>query len=337
MRATWMAVLLLGCGAGGVGDDEGGSSPLDLERFGEVPPVTGTWAAALDGLDDQIDAQSFGPAQVGDPATYAGSEATTPSATGEISSVYYETAGLAGAVEKVRDRRPEAVKNDEAGARLASDIARDLTLAFTGDAPDGQRGSARWYARRAVRTLDAFYLLTVWEGLSERSADGYDRAIATLWDDERKPRGIGRRIADADTACGTDYLDAARLLLVGARDPFAQALEEKGLPDPLDRLTIQEGDSPEYDSAIEAVETLVSQGLAMAFLHRLGDGAPLDADAQADLLGAYNALSGRVARRDASADEDVNVRLDTATASGIDTEKVAEIIRENLGVQPCAR
>jgi hypothetical protein len=333
-RWVWLAVALAGCGsdAGSSGGSAGGGGL----RLGTATPATVAYVAAYERLQALVDASPFGTQQLGDPAMYAMSTAMAPTHPDQVSSVYYETPGLADAVGKARDRRPTVARDDDAGQRLASAVATDLTVGFSADGtPDGQRGSPRGYARQAVRTLDAFLLLTAYAGLAERSADGFDRAVASLWDDDGTPRGIGAVIAGADAACGTHFLATAHDALAGARDPFAAALEKDGEPDALDRLVIEEGQSPEYDAAIATVEQALTQGLAEAFVRRLGDGGPLDANAQADLLGAYAALSARVAKKSASADEDIGRRLDTANPAGVDTEAVGAAIRENLEVPPC--
>ncbi len=338
MRRWAWALVLAGCGGGGGSDGGGGGGAGGGGglRFGEAAPATARHAATYEALTTLTGADPFGAAEVGDPGAYAGSEATTPTAPQILSSVYFESDGLVAAVATLRDRRPTARHSDEAGKNITAAVLRDLTLAGGSETPDGQRGSARWYALRAVRALDEALLLFAWEGLAERSADGFDRAVASLWDDDGAPRGLGRVVAAADEACGTDHLGAARAALAGARDDFAAALEAHGLPDALQRVRIEAGQSPEYDAAIETAERELSQGLAVAFLVTLGDGGPIDANAQAELLGAYEALSARVAKRDREADDAIAAGLDQMQASGIDTEAIAAHIREHLEVGPCA-
>ncbi len=339
--AWTLAGLLVACTGGGggstpepdagdVGDGGlgGGGGEPPAGWLGEDTPKTLAYAISYDRMVALARAPGFVRENMGDAAAYLGSDATSPTRGDEMSSLYYETDGFAPAVERATDRRAD-LEDREAGGRIASKVATALTVGFAAEMASGRRGSARWHALTAARALDYYLLLDVHKGLAERSAAGFDRAWALLWRGDA-PHALGGRIIAADRACGTSYLADVRAKLEGVREPFAAALEEHGLPDALDRLVIEEGQSPEYDAMIPEVDALLVKGLGTAMLLMLR-GEP-DANLQAEALAAYTALSPSVRLASSPADGSIGGALDAMNPADIDLAGVVSTLEEQLGV-----
>lgn len=328
-----LALALWGCdggGSGGGGDAGPGGGGGGSLTVIEGPGETIAFAAAYDRMGRVAGADGFAAANIGDPAPYVNSEATTPTDDQALSSLYYETGGLADAIGRVRDRRPGLDRDDNVGDRIQQKVALALTLGFAAEGPASVRNGARWHAQLATRVLDQYFLLAAWSGLAERSAAGFDRAVGVLWDEAGAPHGIGARIQAADTACGTTHLADIKATLAAIRGPFAAELEASGLPDPLGRLVIAEGALPDYDAAIDTVEGHLTAGLAVAFLKSMQ--SELDAPAQAAALAAYDALAARARASGVEGIDRVSALLDTSNPSDVDTAEASRLVAEALGV-----
>lgn len=335
-RTIMLGAVLAGCSGGG---DDGGAAA----RFEPIegPADTVHYAAAGDALVALVATAGFKAETIGDVAAYVNSEATTPTAPGEFASLYYETGGLRAAVEGAQERRPDRTRNDQAGSRIAAQIATALTQGAVSATADGQRSSPRWYASFAARRLDQFMLLEVWDGLTERSAAGFDRALGYLIDGDGGRHGLGRIIDQGDQACGTAYFSALSGALADARPAFVAALEAKGELDPLDRLRIQEGDSPEYDAALILADKALVAGLGTAFL-ALMQAEPFDATAQAAAQGAFEALVAdlQIAETpdcggEGSVVDQIGRTLDAATPGEVDRARVQCLVAGALEINPC--
>ncbi len=318
-------------------DPDAGATETDggaggVEWLAGEAPRTLPWAKAHTAMLGLARGEGFTAENIGDPGMYLSTEATSPSAPEALSSVYYETQGLRDAVEGTRDRRAEFA-NDTAGEGIAAKIATNLTLGSATETPDGNRGSPRWHGLQVARRLDYFFVLSVYEGLAERSAAGYDRAWGALWSAQNKAHGVGALLASADTACGTTYLSDIRSTLEGVREPFTAALEEFGLPDALDRLTIEAGQLPEYDAAILEVERNLTRGLALALSIQVGGGEIGD---QAEAIAAFTALTARVGAISQMAADEIGRQLDAASPAEIDGATVQRLLNETLEVPLCA-
>lgn len=322
-------------GAGGGGDMDGGVSGARAPaRLSDSPADTLAHGAAIGALDRLAGDPGFDVARMGDPGTYLSEEADTPSAPSIFASVYYQTTDLAESVEGARDRRPGVEGGDEAGARIASSIATAIQLGAVAEGnPDG-RGGARWHALQSARRLDAYSLYAGWRALDERSAAGFDRFLGLLWSAGGAPHGTGARLAATDALCGTDYLATIADALGGARGPFESALSELGQLDPLDRLVIGPGDSPEYDAAIGVAIEALADGLAVSLLATMADG--IEFATQAELLGALAVIATDLRIADAAALDSLGVALDAANPNDIDPAMVRDTVSQALGVDPCA-
>ena len=331
-----LALSSWGCGASSDGETDSDASPgggqgqpvggsAGLARIGDEPPLTAAHALAYDAMDALSRRAGFATAELGDATTYNGTMAMGPSQPEVLASLYFETQRLADDVRGLRDRRPDivsAMATEDVGPSLAQTIVQGFTLGAVSTDPPTSRGGAQWYARNIVRTLDAYLLLGVVQGLSERSGAGFDRAVGLLFDEAGLPVGLGRLIAEADAACGTSVLTDVRSSLVDARPGFVSSLEEKGTLDPLDRRVIEEGDDPVYDALILSVDRELNAALARLFVATLraeGFGS-LE---QSALLGAYAALSNRVLVARTSADAVISQGLDQADPALVDREALA--------------
>lgn len=333
---TTLALFTSGCGL--FGGDDGGGSDADAGAGGEAAgggagaggeagappafieaeaPETLAHADAYDAMVDLLGQAGFTAENLGDPTRFSASGATEPSEPTQLASLYFETEGLNAAVQQVEDTRTGIMATPDIGASLAQEFVQDLTLGAVSDAAPEERGGAHFAGWHAVRTLDAYLLLRAIDGLSERSGTGFDRAVALLWDAEGRPHGLGRRIAEGDSACGGDTLGELRALFVDVRAPFATALTEKGELDALDRKKIQIGDSPEYDAFVPNADRLLHAGLAKAFVAGL-QASPLTALDQAQGLAAYTALSARVMAVNPDGDTYIGQQLDQSLPSVID-------------------
>ncbi|MFZ4735290.1 MAG: hypothetical protein ACOYM9_05065 [Bradymonadia bacterium] len=329
---VWMAASgLVACGgesngdAGSGGAGPGTSGPLAFDPANA--PTVVAHASAADRLLALARDDAFTNQTLGDAAAYSGNDATSPSAPDVMASVYFETEGLPTGVGAVRDRRAGVEKDDDAGSALAGRIALDFTTGFAAtDAPNAYGGAA-WAARRIARSLDAYLLLVASGGLEERSAAGWDRALGVLFDAEGGPVGLGRRIAEGDSHCGTQALETLRTTLRAVRGPFETALETLGKPDALDRLTIQPGESVEYDAALPTLMTALDAGLASAFVAAL-DAPEFDGRDQAEAEAIWSGLSARARAVDAEVDDAVTVGLGQADSGTIDRAALrAEVLR----------
>lgn len=339
---AWMLVVpLTACTGGGggsapvpdageVGDGGagGGTGEPSVGWLGAETPKSLAYAISYDRMVSLARAPGFVQENVGDAAAYLGSGEVSPTRDDEMASLYYETGGFQQAVERATDKRAE-LDDREAGGRIASKVATALTVGFAAEVASGRRGSARWHALTAARSLDYYFLLDVHKALAERSAAGYDRAWAMLWRGDA-PHGLGARIVAADRACGTSILADVRAKFAAVREPFAAALEAHGLPDALDRLVIEPGQSPEYDAIIPEVDALLVRGLGTAMLLAL-QGEP-DANLQAEALAAYTALSPSVRLASSPADGSIGSALDAMNPADIDLAGVRATLEAQLGV-----
>ncbi|MEZ4470447.1 MAG: hypothetical protein R3F60_06520 [bacterium] len=333
MRVWWLlAVAFWGCddGGGGGGGDAGPGGGGGALTPIEGPAETVGFAATYDRMGRVASVDGFANANIGDPAPYVNSEATTPTDDQALSSLYYETGGFADAIGRTRDRRPGVDKDDNVGDRIQQKVALALTLGFAAEGAASVRNGARWHAQLATRALDQYFLLAAWAGLAERSAAGFDRAVGVLWDASGTPHGIGARIQAADTACGTTHLADIKATLAAVRAPFAAELEASGLPDPLGRLVIAEGALPDYDAARDTVEGHLTAGLGLALVNALK--SELDAPAQAAALAAYDALQARARASGVEGIDRVSALLDTSNPSDVDTAEVRRLVSEALDV-----
>lgn len=322
--------------AGGAGGEAGGGpgpTPGAPSLIGEATPESAAYATALGALARLAESDGFDAAAMGDPAVYIPSDATTPSAPMVFASVYYESGDLAETIEGASDRRPGLERDDDAGPRIASAVARAIQLGAVSEGPADMRNGARWQALLAARTLDGFAPIYGWRALAERSADGYDRFVALLWDAGGRPHGVGARLAAIDATCGTDSLSTIAQTLSGVRAPFIAALDELGQLDPLDRRVIEEGDSPEYDAAIATALEALEQGIAVGLLAALT--SPMTGAGQAETLGSLAAIQARLRAADAGAYDTLNATLDDMDPSAIDPAAVRATLSDALGVPRC--
>lgn len=321
-----------GMGGGG-GGDAGMAGPTAPARLGDAPASTLAHGAALGALSRIAGDPGFDAARMGDPAAYLAEGGDTPTDPAIFASVYYQSSGLATAVEGSRDRRPGIEDGDDAGSRIASRVATAIQLGAVAEGDPIARGGARWHALQSARRLDAYTLYAGWQALDERSAAGFDRFLGLLWTAGGSPQGTGARLAAIDAACGTDHLGAVAEALSGARGPFATALDEVGLLDPLDRRVIREGDSPEYDAAIVSAIEAVADGLAVGLVRsvRFGFGR----SSQAEALGALDVIAADLRAADPMVLDMLGVALDSAEPDAIDREAAASAITGALGVDPC--
>ena len=303
-----------GGGNAGAGGDSVGGPPAYLE--GE-PPATLAHADAYDKMVALLSQATFTVDNLGDPVDFSASGATTPSAPTKLASLYFETETFHTSVQAVEDKRAGVPPMPDIGASLAQDFVQDLTLGAVSESPADARGGARFAGWHAVRTLDTYLLLRALQGLDERSGTGFDRALGLLWNAAGAPQGLGKRIADADAACGTQVLADLEAKLNEVRGPFAAALETRGELDPLDRKVIRVGDSPEYDAFVPQADRLLHEGLALSFVAGLRN-TPLTALDQAQALAAYGALSPRVLALNPDGDTYVGQQLDQALPAQID-------------------
>ncbi len=342
--ALFLAILATACvPGGGSADDEPDAAPdagASTDGGGvEDPgawlagerPDSAAWAAAFAQMVALARSPGFVKENVGDAAAYLASDATSPSREDELASLYYETEGFAAAVEGARDDR-EGVADLDAGGRVAADVARALTLGFGAESPAG-RGSARWHGLVAARSLDYALLMLFHRNLSLRTATGYDRARSLLLDGANRPTGLGRLVADADGVCGSTHLADLRADFDAVREPFAAALEEHGELDPLDRLAIEPGVSPEYDAAIDDLTARLVSALGTAMLAKLTE--EKTAAMQAEALASYGALRPSVALVSEDAAGQVGSLLDAAEASAIEVGAVRGILEDRLALDPC--
>lgn len=339
VRAAVNALIALslatGCGGGGEAASDGGVggatggggstggatggmpsatiAPIDPE----TTPTTPDHAAAYDLMVDVASEPAFDVPSLGDPALFAGSPASEPSAPRVLASLYFESGDLDTDVQAVRDARQGIEPDAERGKAIGQRFVQSLTLGAASDASPDQRGGAHFMGWRAVRALDGYLLLRALDGFGERSGAGFDRAVGLLFDTDGAPHGLGRRLAEADAACGTELLADLSAALREVRDAFAAALEEKGEFDPLDRKVIEIGDSPEYDAFLLRADTLLHQGLALAFLAGLAadETTPLS---QAQALSTYEILSPRVFAQNPESDAYIGQQLDQSLSSEID-------------------
>jgi hypothetical protein len=301
------------------------SGPLAFDAAN--PPAVVAHAAAADLLLTLARDEGFTNQTLGDPAAYSGNEATSPSSPDVMASVYFETEGLPTGVGAARDRRAGVEKDDAAGSALAGRIALDFTTGFAATEAPNAYGGAAWAARRIARSLDAYLLLVASGGLEERSAVGWDRALGVLFDPEGGAVGLGRRIAEGDSHCGTQSLETLRTTLRAVRGAFATALETLGRPDALDRLTIQPGESVEYDAALPTLMNALDVGLASAFVAAL-DAPDFDGRDQAEAEAIWSGLSARARVVDPDVDDAVTVGLGQADAQTVDRAALrAEVLR----------
>lgn len=305
-------------GGGSTGGTTGGTpsaaiAPIDPE----TTPTTPAHAAAYDLMVDLAADAAFDVPSLGDPVLFAGSPASEPSAPRVLASLYFESGDLDADVQGVRDARQGIEPDPERGKAIGQRFVQSLTLGAASEGPADARGGAHFMGWRAVRALDGYLLLRAFDGFGERSGAGFDRAVGLLFDADGAPHGLGRRFAEADAACGTDALGEISAALREVRDAFAAALEEKGEYDPLDRKVIGIGDSPEYDAFLLRVDTLLHQGLALAFLAglRADETTPL---AQAQALSTYEILSPKVFAQNPDGDAYIGQQLDQSLASEID-------------------
>ncbi|MEZ4464173.1 MAG: hypothetical protein R3F43_06570 [bacterium] len=184
-----LAVAFWGCddGGGGGGGDAGPGGGGGALTPIEGPAETVGFAATYDRMGRVASVDGFANANIGDPAPYVNSEATTPTDDQALSSLYYETGGFADAIGRTRDRRPGVDKDDNVGDRIQQKVALALTLGFAAEGAASVRNGARWHAQLATRALDQYFLLAAWAGLAERSAAGFDRAVGVLWDASGAP------------------------------------------------------------------------------------------------------------------------------------------------------
>jgi hypothetical protein len=335
-----LAALALALSACTPADSDGGSAgafePID------GPAKTISYAHAY----DQLRALASGAvttATFGDAAAYISSDATSPTTPTELASLYYETDGLRAIVEGTTDTRPDRPERSDAGARAAQALATAFTLGGLSETPDGQRGSPQWHARTAVRRLDEFMLLRVSSDLAEHSAPGFDRALGYLIDADGAPTGLGKLIADADDVCGSAYFQVTADALGAAQGPFKDALQTLGLPDALDRLRINVGQSPEYDAALILADKALTQGLGTAFLALLEQ--PMTSGVQAEALAAFEALAADVNLAGehaciteplgANAVDEVFRALDAGNPADIDLPLVRCLVQQTLSISPC--
>ena len=317
-------------GAGGSGGGGGGGEsvqPIDGEGR------TAAYAQAYDQIQ-AVAATASSTDDIGDPSPFVNSEAETPSEPSQLSSLYYESGDFSTRIEAVRDRRPGVQRNDNAGKKIAADVAKALQIGAVAAVPMG-RNSPRWYALQAARRLDEYFVLAAWNGLSERSAAGYDRALSTLFDTSGTPHGLGALIQAGDTACGTDHLDQIKQLLISVHDPLKTAIAEFGLPDSLDRLVITEGQSPEYDAAMEPILEQIEAGLATVFLASLSV-EPFDAAGQAALQASSQAFAARLQELSPETRDLMSVEFDRESPGDVDRAAVAAAFADALEVAPCA-
>ncbi|MCA9540394.1 MAG: hypothetical protein KC620_15955 [Myxococcales bacterium] len=324
-------------GAGGMGGM--GGSPLPPaarapERLEAEPADTLAHAAAYGAMVALARSQGFTAVNVGEPQPFIASMATEPTERDVLSSLYYESTDFPEKVGGSRDRRPGLDRDDDAGARISQRVATSLQLGAVADGPPANRGGARWHGLQAARRLDAYFLIAAFRHLDERSAAGYDRFIGLLWDADGRPHGIGTLVAETDAACGTDYLQTIADAIGGARDPFAEALMTLGLPDPLDRLVIEPGDSPVYDDAINTAMEAFEKALATAFVRPFA--GEVDSVVQAESLAALDALSARLRAASTDDADALGRTLDAMNPADVDAAEVVRIITEDLGVDPCA-
>jgi len=318
----------------GGGGDGGADAAPTVVWLGAVTPATLSYAKSYGKMVALARAPGFVTANIGDAAAYLASDAEAPTRDDELASLYYETEGLADAVERGNDSRP-GIEDREAGARVAATVATALTVGFAADTPSGRRGSARWHGLTAARALDYYFLVAVWRGLNERSAEGYDRAWATLWNAQERAHGLGSLLAAADATCGTDVLARLEAALGRGRVVLEEALATEGQSelDPLDRRVLIEGRVPEYEAVAPEVVGLVVEGLGLALVALL-EGA-VDANVQAEALAAYGALSPSLGLVDGGVAGMVSAALDAADPGAVESEVVREALVDSLGLPSC--
>lgn len=340
MRVIWLlaAILAVGCDDGGSGGSDGGpmgegggsgDPPAPIEGGADTLALT----AAVDGMRRIAEGEGVAKANLGDPAAYLMSEATTPTDMTVIASVYYETAGLVDAVGRARDRRPGVTQDDDAGAKIQNRVASALTIGWASDTPSG-RGGPRWHAVSAALALDHYLLLGVHRGLSERSAAGFDRALGVLWDASGAPHGLGALIARADAYCGTAALDEIAGILAEVRAPFMVELEASGLPDALGRLTIEAGALPAYDAAIESVTRLTAEAMQRLMAAELVE-TDFDAGRQARALARNFMVQPWLAASGVPDADRLGALLDAASPGEVDLDAVRAVL--TAAGTPCAR
>lgn len=316
-----------GMGGAGGGVQSGPPQPID----GAAPTLAIT--ATIDRMRAVAEAPGIATGNLGDPAVYAGSEATTPSDDTALASLYYEGGDLEEAVGRVRDRRPQVARDDNVGSRIQNQIASALTIGWASEATSG-RGGPRWHALTAALALDHYLQLAVYAGLSERSAAGYDRALGVLWDANGQPHGLGQLIAQADAACGSSTLDDIAAELRAVREPFIAELENSGLPDALQRLVIEEGALPAYDMAINTVTRLTAEGMQRVFAAELQAG-DFNTDLQARALVRNAAVAAWLAAHEVEGADTLGAILDAADPADVDVPAVLAVL--SAAGTPCAQ
>lgn len=336
-------VLALVCGCDDGGDDSGDAAMGMGGAGGGVsagPPApiegganTLAFTATIDRMRAVAEAPGIAKGNIGDPAEYVGSEATRPTDDTALSSLYYESGDLEDAVGRLRDRRPQVDGSDGVGGLIQNRIASALTIGWATDTPSG-RGGPRWHALHAALSLDQYLLLTVYAGLAERSASGFDRALGVLWDADGNPHGLGALIAKADAFCGTSTLDEVAAQLSAVRDPFIAELEASGLPDALGRLVIEVDALPAYEMAVEQVTVLTAEAMQRLFAAELTE-TEFDAARQARALMRYGMVAPWLAAKDVEGAAELSAQLDAANAADVDVDAVLTVLR--AAGTPCDR
>ncbi|MGK0358495.1 MAG: hypothetical protein ACI9U2_000784 [Bradymonadia bacterium] len=324
-----------GEGMGGAGGGVSAGPPTPIEGSAD----TLAFAATIDRMRAVAEAPGIAKGNIGDPAVYVGSEATSPTDDTALSSLYYESGALEEAVGRLRDRRPQVDKDDSVGERIQNRIASALTIGWATDTPSG-RGGPRWHALHAALSLDQYLLLAVYTGLVERSASGFDRALGVLWDANGDPHGLGALIAKADAFCGTSTLNDVAAQLSSVRAPLIAELEASGLPDALGRRVIEEGALPAYETAVEQVTVMTAEAMQRLFAAELtetaaGSNGQLDAARQARALMRYAVVAPWLAANAVEGAAELSAELDAANAADVDVDAVLTVLR--AAGTPCDR
>lgn len=335
------AALMSGCddGGGDTGDaGEGMGGAGGGVAAGPPAPIEGgadtlAFTATIDRMRAVAEAPGIAKGNIGDPAMYVGSEATSPTDDTALASLYYESGDLEEAVGRLRDRRPQVEQDDGVGERIQNRIASALTIGWATDSTSG-RGGPRWHAIHVALSLDQYLMLAVYAGLAERSAAGFDRALGVLWDADGDPHGLGALIAKADAFCGTSTLDEVAAQLAAVRDPFMAELEATGLPDALGRRVIEEGALPAYEAAVEQVTIMTAEAMQRLFAAELTE-TEFDAARQARALMRYATVAPWLAANEVEGAAELSAQLDAASPADVDIDAVLTVLR--AAGTPCDR